>query len=146
MKMLSLTQPWAQLVVEGHKGLETRSWRTAYRGWLGIHASKGFPRDCRELVEQEPFLTALNRPAESLDLGAVIGVVKLTGCLSTDSMFFSPPTEPELSFGDFSMDRYAWELTEPGRLNIPIGCRGALGLWSPSRVLEDSIWEDLSHE
>ncbi len=41
MKTLSLLQPWATLVVMGVKQIETRSWRTDYRGPLLIHASKG---------------------------------------------------------------------------------------------------------
>lgn len=38
MKALSLWQPWATLIQVGVKWIETRSWRTAYRGPLAIHA------------------------------------------------------------------------------------------------------------
>lgn len=38
MKALTLTQPWASLVVLGVKRIETRSWSTKYRGPLAIHA------------------------------------------------------------------------------------------------------------
>jgi hypothetical protein len=44
MKALSLTQPWATLVVTGEKEVETRSWRTNHSGMIAIHASKGFRR------------------------------------------------------------------------------------------------------
>src|SRR4051812_42520238 len=47
VKVLSLTQPWASLVAIGAKQIETRSWRTHYRGPLLIHASAGFPGECR---------------------------------------------------------------------------------------------------
>src|SRR3954451_22243677 len=40
---LTLTQPWATLVAIGAKQIETRSWGTSYRGWLAIHAAKGYP-------------------------------------------------------------------------------------------------------
>lgn len=39
MKALSILQPWASLVVLGHKRIETRSRDTKYRGPLLIHAS-----------------------------------------------------------------------------------------------------------
>lgn len=42
MKVITLTQPWATLVAIGAKRIETRSWATAYRGPLAIHAAKGF--------------------------------------------------------------------------------------------------------
>ena len=41
MTVISLLQPWAQLVVLGAKKIETRSWNTAFRGELLIHASLG---------------------------------------------------------------------------------------------------------
>lgn len=40
MKALTLHQPWATLVAEGSKTIETRSWSTKYRGPLAIHAGK----------------------------------------------------------------------------------------------------------
>ena len=40
IKALSLWQPWASAIAVGYKHYETRSWKTDYRGWLGIHAAK----------------------------------------------------------------------------------------------------------
>lgn len=40
MKMLSVRQPWANLIAMGIKSIETRSWPTKYRGPLAIHAGK----------------------------------------------------------------------------------------------------------
>ena len=39
MKVLSLTEPYATLIKEKKKLIETRSWKTNYRGELYIHAS-----------------------------------------------------------------------------------------------------------
>jgi activating signal cointegrator 1 len=44
VRALSLWQPWASLVACGRKTIETRSWRTGYRGPLAIHASQRPPR------------------------------------------------------------------------------------------------------
>lgn len=41
MKALSIKQPWASLVVAGHKTVECRTWKTSYRGPLLICSSKG---------------------------------------------------------------------------------------------------------
>ena len=40
MKAISLKEPWASLVFEGRKTIETRVWRTNYRGRLLLCASK----------------------------------------------------------------------------------------------------------
>jgi len=39
MKALSLKQPWAELVAEGRKTIEIRTWNTNYRGRFYVHAS-----------------------------------------------------------------------------------------------------------
>ena len=39
MKVLSLTEPYATLIKLGKKKIETRSFKTTYRGELYIHAS-----------------------------------------------------------------------------------------------------------
>lgn len=39
-KALSLKQPWANLIVDRIKNIETRKWRTRFRGRFFIHASK----------------------------------------------------------------------------------------------------------
>ncbi len=40
MKALSIRQPWADLIVDGRKTIETRKWNTGYRGWFWVHASR----------------------------------------------------------------------------------------------------------
>lgn len=44
MKVLTLHQPWASLIALGVKTIETRSWSTAYRGPLAIHAGSTWPK------------------------------------------------------------------------------------------------------
>ncbi len=40
MKAICLKQPWANLIAEGKKTIETRKWSTKYRGDLVICSSK----------------------------------------------------------------------------------------------------------
>jgi len=73
VKALSIRQPWASLIVSGEKLVENRTWRTEFRGWFAIHASKSraenYPIDERRL----PF-------------GAVIGLAYLKDCLPIDEV------------------------------------------------------------
>lgn len=58
MKVLSIQQPWAHLIVSGCKDVENRGWKTDYRGPLFIHAS-GLPwkwvniKDCPVKIQEE---------------------------------------------------------------------------------------------
>ena len=40
MKVLSLKQPWAELILQGKKTIEIRKWNTNFRGEFLIHSSK----------------------------------------------------------------------------------------------------------
>jgi hypothetical protein len=40
MKVISIRQPWASLIVIGAKDVENRTWPTRYRGPVLIHASQ----------------------------------------------------------------------------------------------------------
>lgn len=42
MKAISIMQPWAELIVAGHKDIENRTWKTNVRGEILIHAGKKF--------------------------------------------------------------------------------------------------------
>lgn len=43
MRALTIRQPWASLIANGTKTIETRGWQTAHRGPLSIHAAKRPP-------------------------------------------------------------------------------------------------------
>ncbi len=155
MKAISLTQPWATLVAIGAKRIETRSWSTRYRGPLAIHAAKGFPVTCQDLIGQMPFSAALlprfrdgfKGVVTALPRGSVIALARLIDCrrivtreyihadagassaYRANSEMFPPAEEPELSFGDYTHGRFAWILDDVVALAEPIPAKGALGLW-----------------
>jgi hypothetical protein len=133
IKALSLTQPWASLVVIGAKRIETRSWPTSYRGPVAIHASKGFPRDCRALCFEEPFRSALEeagcRPI-ALPRGQILGVAYLGDCQHTADLRSLVIGRREFQFGDYSPGRFGFLLSNAVKFPKPIACDGALKLWN----------------
>jgi hypothetical protein len=144
MKALTLTQPWATLVALGAKRIETRSWSTAYRGPLAIHAAKGFPPDCRDYVLIEPFRSSLSVvSALQLPIGKIIATCELIDILPTEArgclsgVFDDYPeldTERERAFGDYSPNRFGWILKNVRAFETPIPAKGALSLWDWSEV------------
>ena len=80
MKALSIRQPWAWLIVQGIKDVENRTWRTAYRGPLLIHAGKTFDKlGYAWIVDNFPHLV-LPAPT-AFDLGGIVGQVVLVDCV-----------------------------------------------------------------
>ncbi len=130
-KALTLTQPWATLVVLGEKRWETRSWRTRYRGPIAVHAAKTFPRSAKRLAESDPYyVTTLGKyPITWLPLGAIIGTVEIIEIERVEAVVDVVIGLKEEAFGDYSAGRWAWQLANPVLFEEPIPWRGALGLW-----------------
>lgn len=104
MKALSLRQPWASLIADGRKTIETRTWRTRYRGPLAIHASA--------------------RPYADLPTGGIIAVAWLYGCRAMEE---SDEEDACIALFDGA---YAWLLANVQPMPL-IPCKGRLGLWTP---------------
>ncbi len=131
-KALTLTQPWATLVVLGEKAWETRSWRTKYRGPIAIHAARNYPRSAQRLSETDAYyVTTLGKyPITWLPLGAIIGTVELVEIERVEAVVGVVIGRKEEAFGDYSPGRWAWQLANPMIFDEPMPWRGALGLWS----------------
>lgn len=68
MKVLSLKQPWAELVVSGRKKIETRKWNTSFRGEFFVHASKNIDAEECKRFGLDP---------KKIERGGIIGRVTL---------------------------------------------------------------------
>jgi hypothetical protein len=117
MKALTLWQPYASAIALGKKRIETRSWRTSYRGEIAIHAAaRRGPLD-HDLVS---LLNGANMP-----FGAIVAVARLVGIEAAAYML---PSTDEAQWGDFSPGRYGWIL-EDIRPFGPHPVKGGRGLW-----------------
>lgn len=142
MKALTLYQPWATLVAIGAKRIETRSWKTDYRGPLAIHVSKRTPAEFRKLYSftaPEPFRSALMdilwkkepvkigmfgqvMPAtrytdlvENLNPGCVIAVCTLVSCEQIDGRSDFLGWQKGMRFWENSETERAFGDYTPGR-------------------------------
>ena len=108
MKALSLRQPWASLIADGRKTIETRTWRTHYRGPLAIHASA--------------------RPYADLPTGGIIAVAWLYDCRPMEA------ADEDAACIALYDGAYAWLLSDVQPIGL-IPCKGMLGLWTPSEEI-----------
>jgi activating signal cointegrator 1 len=146
VRSLSLIQPWATLVAIGAKKVETRSWATAYRGAIAIHASKGFPGDAQQLCyDREQYKRTLQGAGfqghYDLPCGGVLAVAELVECVSTD-VWRPPAGSDEEAFGNYSPGRFGWKLEHVRRLRWPLYTKGSLGIWTlPRPITEGDLVE-----
>lgn len=90
MKALSIQQPWAWLIVNGHKDIENRTWETNYRGPIVVHTGKKFDREGYNFVATQ---TDIDLPMpDEFKLGGIVGTVEITDCVDHhDSPWFFGP-------------------------------------------------------
>src|SRR5262245_17433521 len=89
MKCLSLHQPWATLIVKGLVEHDVRSWRSAHRGLLAIHASQKLTKRALELCRRPELCALLEQAgyasAFELPRAGVIGVAHLIDILDRET-------------------------------------------------------------
>jgi hypothetical protein len=133
--VLSLRQPWAEAIFQGFKAQETRSWPTAHRGPLFIHASKGRSPEGRQKWENLGLDKRTGRAFDSLDFGAIIGIVNVTGCkkIAGSEWLVSDPRNAanvlEYFLGDYTPGRYYFPVKDAERLAYPVPFEGMLSIW-----------------
>jgi hypothetical protein len=95
MKALSIRQPWAWLIANGHKPVENRTWNTKHRGPFLIHAGLAFDTDGYHWVKQA--FPAIQMPEiKDFPTGGIVGKADLVDCIPPGSNLDS-----DWYFGDY---------------------------------------------
>lgn len=82
MKAISIRQPWAWLIVNGHKDIENRSWRTKYRGQVLVHASQGVKWSDYNAAHAIACRLGIKMPCRwEFETGGIVGVTTITDCV-----------------------------------------------------------------
>ena len=133
MKVLSLKEPFATLIKKGIKTIETRSWKTNYRGKLYIHASS--TKMPKEYKNNKELMALVNE--EDLNYGTIICSCELVDCIEMTNEFVNNiknNRKNEYITGKYSQGRYAWILKNIEVLDNPIEAKGHLGIWNFSKI------------
>ena len=120
MKVLSLKQPWAELVLKREKVIETRKWNTKYRGYFLIHASK---------VPDKAAMREFGY--KSLPTGQIIGSARLIDTKKYENLkeFKRDQKFHKANERYFSeKGTYGFILKEIKRVK-PVEAKGKLGFW-----------------
>lgn len=127
MKVLSLTEPYATLIKEKKKMIETRSWKTNYRGELYIHASS--TKIPKEWKENKELMSLVNNT--SLNYGNIICKCELVDCVYMTEEFIKQikKNHQEYICGVYEVGRYAWILKNIEEIKL-IPTKGHLGVWN----------------
>ncbi len=120
MKCLSVSQPFADLIISGKKIIELRNWNTNFRGEFLIHAPiKIRTEDCKRLKINEKLVT-----------GAIIGKAELYEVKKYNSIKeIKADQKFHLASKNFHDRTYGFMLKNSKSLRIPIPFKGQLGFF-----------------
>ena len=141
MKCLSISQPFADLIVSGKKTIELRKWNTNFRGEFLIHAPiKIRIEDCKRLKITKKLVT-----------GAIIGKADLYDVKKYNS---SKEVKNDQKFHfaskNFQDKTFGFKIKNAKPLRIPIPWKGQLGFFdvelSKARIKNKDIVTDIIDE
>jgi len=127
MKALSIKQPWAWAIDDGHKTIETRTWPTKYRGDLVIVSSLQPDKQQLDYVMQE----SKGKIADLLLYGYAIAIAELVDCrLMVEG-------DVDAAMCDMYPESYSWVLENVRKIK-PFKQKGALGIYQIEMSLNES--------
>ncbi len=120
MKCLSVSQPFADLIISGRKKVELRRWNTRFRGRFLVHApSRIRAADCTRLG-------ILGKPVT----GVIIGSAEIYGVKRYSSgADVAGDAELHLAQAGTCSKMYGFMLKDARALRVPIPYKGRLGLF-----------------
>lgn len=122
MKCLSVSQPYADLIVKGKKTIELRTWNTKFRGEFLVHAPLKIKKNvCIKMGMDEI----------KLRTGVVIGKAEIYDVKVYNSVAeLKSDYKKHFASEEFLHHKYGFLLKNPKELRIPILYKGSLGFFN----------------
>jgi len=120
LKCLSVSQPFADLIISGKKSIELRNWNTKFRGEFLIHAPiKLKQEDCKRL-----------KITKKLPTGVIVGKATLFDVKKYNSLH-EVIQDKKLHFASakFQNKKFGFLLKNPKPFRIPFPWKGKLGFF-----------------
>jgi hypothetical protein len=117
LKCLSVSQPFADLIISGKKTIELRNWNTKFRGEFLIHAPLKIKMDdCKRLKINKKFAT-----------GVIIGKAELYDVKKYNSLKeINVDKKFHFATKKFQVKTYGFKIRNVKMLKIPIQFKGQL--------------------
>lgn len=136
MKVFSVWQPFATLLVKGFKVYETRGWpapKSVVGQRVGIAATKVIRPEQVAAFEDPVFQTFYQQTGlpslKELQHGYLLGTAILESVEVVTEEFVAEISPEEYAYGWYHQGGYAWAMRDPIELANPIPIRGQQGIY-----------------
>lgn len=149
---LTIDRPWANLIADGRKTVETRMWapHLEHLGrYIAIHASTRWNQEAAEYIGRHHDRFLVDPPRHQDCPAGILAVARLVGWVERRDVD-DPACRPTVvkmleghAFGDpdwrwFTQNRYAWVLRDVRRI-APVAAVGRQKLWIMSKPIYGAV-------
>ncbi|MBM3910105.1 MAG: ASCH domain-containing protein [Thaumarchaeota archaeon] len=140
MKCLSVSQPFADLIVKGKKTIDLRSWNTNFRGEFLIHAPIKIRKEDYKRLKMH----------SKLPTGAIIGKAEIYDVKKYSSKYeIKKDAKKHFASKNFYNKKYGFCLRNAKEFQVPIPYKGKLGFFDVNlkpKIKKNQIKTDLIEE
>lgn len=143
MKCLSVSQPFANLLVHGQKTIDLRRWNTNFRGEFLVHAPLAIRKDDCKRLKINP---------KNLIRGAIIGKAEIYDVKKYRTKSeLKMDSKKHLASKKFQDSKFGFLIKNARPFRVPIPCKGKLGffdvkLTKPKITSKDLITDLIDEE
>jgi predicted transcriptional regulator len=121
MKCISVSQPFAELIIHGKKTIELRRWNTSFRGEFLIHSPKKIRvEDCKRLKINP----------KNLVKGAIVGKAEIYDVKKyTSKSEIIKDSKKHLASKSSQINKYGFLIKNAKSFRMPIPAKGKLGFF-----------------
>jgi len=125
VKVLTIKQPYASLIIKGYKEYEFRTWETKYRGEFLIHAGQTVDRVALKKLSKDYNL-------EDMPTGVILGKVTLTDCVKITPEMAEKLEKKDnnIYWGFNGWEGYGFKLDNIVEFKDKTNVKGQLGFWN----------------
>lgn len=150
MKVITIHQPFATLIIKGIQKIYVKDWATAHRGEILVHAGRQFNQQQAEFCEKINIKQYL-RENEELPFGKIVGKVVLKDIYPSETIlgWFENTkgerrvqAEKEMELSDFENHKLGWLLESPMEFKRYLAANGMRSIWDielPKQIYDNTI-------
>lgn len=140
MKCLSVSQPFAELIISGKKTIELRNWNTNFRGEFLIHSPIKIKKEDYKRL----------KITKTLPTGVIVGKAEIFGVKKYETNSELKKDYNHHFAKNVQSKRYGFLLKNQKAFRIPIPCKGKLGFFEvrlpKNKINDKSIEADIIDE
>jgi hypothetical protein len=129
LKVLTIKQPWATLIINGYKNIENRTWGVSKDRWILVHSSAKYTKVDLNTVKPEIKKIMSKLDWKNFPVSQILGIMHVSHV----------EKDCDIDKYIWATGTHCWHIDQVIKFEKPITAIGAMSLWTPSPIVQDKI-------